>query len=144
MPKRSLGLCLFLVSQAAVAHPAPAPKPAPAARVAKPVAGAPPAPATLAPPATLPAVVTHTMANATLTVADPSATAPGHLLNGTFVMAQPLQVSAGGPFAPLTSPASLLTWSGPVSSEKTRHLLDWHPTHNTLIADLDAGYYFGS
>ena len=33
---------------------------------------------------------------------------------------------------------------GPVSSEKTRHLLDWHPTHNTLIADLDAGYYFGS
>jgi nucleoside-diphosphate-sugar epimerase len=33
---------------------------------------------------------------------------------------------------------------GPVSSEKTRRLLDWHPTHNTLIADLDAGYYFGS
>jgi len=67
--------------------------------------------------ATLPTVVTHTMANATLTVADPSATAPGHLLNGAFVMAQPLQVSAGGPFAPLTSPVPLLTWSGPVSSE---------------------------
>jgi nucleoside-diphosphate-sugar epimerase len=42
-------------------------------------------------------------------------------------------------------------WIGPIfaadcpaSSEKTQRLLDWHPTHNTLIADLDAGYYFGS
>lgn len=42
-------------------------------------------------------------------------------------------------------------WIGPIfaancpaSSEKTQKLLDWHPTHNTLIADLDAGYYFQS
>lgn len=67
--------------------------------------------------ATLPAVVTSTMANATLTVNDPSTTAPGHLLNGSFVMAQPLQISAGAPFAPLTSPVAIKTWSGPVSSD---------------------------
>jgi nucleoside-diphosphate-sugar epimerase len=42
-------------------------------------------------------------------------------------------------------------WIGPIfaadcptSSEKTQRLLDWRPTHNTLIADLDAGYYFGA
>lgn len=42
-------------------------------------------------------------------------------------------------------------WIGPIfaadcptSSEKTRRLLDWNPTHNTLIEDLDAGYYFGA
>jgi plastocyanin len=67
--------------------------------------------------ASLPAVVTHTMANATLTVNDPSPTAPGHLLNGSFVMAQPLQVRADGPFAPLTTPVALHIWNGPVSSE---------------------------
>jgi nucleoside-diphosphate-sugar epimerase len=40
-------------------------------------------------------------------------------------------------------------WIGPIfaadcptASEKTQQLLDWHPAHNTLIADLDAGYYF--
>jgi plastocyanin len=66
--------------------------------------------------ATLPAVVTSTMANATLTVADPSPTAPGHLLNGMFVMAQPLQVTAGTTFALLTGPVALLSWPGPVSS----------------------------
>jgi plastocyanin len=67
--------------------------------------------------ATLPAIVTSTMANATLTAADPSPTATGHLLNGSFVLAQPLQISAGAAFAPLTSPVVLKTWSGPVSSE---------------------------
>jgi nucleoside-diphosphate-sugar epimerase len=42
-------------------------------------------------------------------------------------------------------------WIGPffamdsrVSSEETRKLLDWQPTHPGLIADLDAGYYFHS
>jgi nucleoside-diphosphate-sugar epimerase len=30
------------------------------------------------------------------------------------------------------------------SSEGTQKLLDWHPTHPGLIADLDAGYYFHS
>jgi nucleoside-diphosphate-sugar epimerase len=42
-------------------------------------------------------------------------------------------------------------WIGPIfaadcptSSEQTRRLLDWHPTHNTLIEDIDAGFYFGA
>ncbi len=30
-----------------------------------------------------------------------------------------------------------------VSSEATQHLLGWKPEHPGLIADLDAGYYFG-
>jgi nucleoside-diphosphate-sugar epimerase len=40
-------------------------------------------------------------------------------------------------------------WIGPIfaaecpaSSARTQELLDWHPSHNTLIQDLDAGYYF--
>jgi nucleoside-diphosphate-sugar epimerase len=32
---------------------------------------------------------------------------------------------------------------GAVSSEKTQRLLDWQPTHPTLIEDIDAGFYFG-
>jgi nucleoside-diphosphate-sugar epimerase len=42
-------------------------------------------------------------------------------------------------------------WIGPffgmdsrASSDQTQKLLDWHPTHPGLIADLDAGYYFQS
>jgi nucleoside-diphosphate-sugar epimerase len=42
-------------------------------------------------------------------------------------------------------------WIGPIfaadcptSSVRTQEQLDWHPSHNTLIQDLDAGYYFGS
>jgi hypothetical protein len=30
-----------------------------------------------------------------------------------------------------------------VSSEATQHLLGWKPERPGLIADLDAGYYFG-
>ena len=29
-----------------------------------------------------------------------------------------------------------------VSSSRTQELLQWQPTHPTLIADLDAGHYF--
>jgi hypothetical protein len=73
--------------------------------------------------ADLPATITHTMANATLTANDPSATAPGHLLNGTYVMAQALQIRATNAanttttFAPLSSPVTLLSWPGPVSND---------------------------
>jgi nucleoside-diphosphate-sugar epimerase len=42
-------------------------------------------------------------------------------------------------------------WLGPIfaadcptSSARTQEQLDWHPTHNTLIADIDAGYYAAS
>jgi nucleoside-diphosphate-sugar epimerase len=38
--------------------------------------------------------------------------------------------------------ANFLTLDSPVSSELTRKLLDWQPTHPGLIADLDEGHYY--
>jgi nucleoside-diphosphate-sugar epimerase len=50
---------------------------------------------------------------------------------------------------PADQAADHFGWIGPIfaadcptSSEKTQREMDWHPTHNTLIEDLDAGYYF--
>jgi hypothetical protein len=60
----------------------------------------------------LPATVTSSAGDATLTAADPSATAPGHLVNGAYALAQPLQLRAtdaadpATSFAPLSSAAS--------------------------------------
>ena len=69
--------------------------------------------------ATVPATVTSTAGDATLSVQDPSASAPGHLVNGAYALAQPLQVAANaGVFAPLgASPAALLSYGGPVSND---------------------------
>ena len=56
-------------------------------------------------------------------MADPDTVAPGHLVNGTYVMPQALQVAAArgaGPLAynPLgASPLTLLTYNGPVSAD---------------------------
>jgi subtilase-type serine protease len=64
--------------------------------------------------------VISTAGDALLSVADASATATGHLVNGSFVMPQALQASAGGAFAPVggsASPTPLKTWSGPTSNE---------------------------
>jgi plastocyanin len=70
--------------------------------------------------------VTSTAGDATLTVFDPAANAPGHLVNGTYVMAQALQVRATNAANPNTvyaevpaaaSPLTLLTWGGPVSND---------------------------
>jgi hypothetical protein len=48
-------------------------------------------------------------------VRDASATAPGHLVNGAYVMPAPLLVKAGtGAFAPVGG--TLLTYAGPVSA----------------------------
>jgi hypothetical protein len=67
-----------------------------------------------------------TAGNATLSVADPSPTATGHLVNGTFSLPQALQAmgsSAGGtgkPFAPVggsAAPTTVETWSAPVSND---------------------------
>jgi hypothetical protein len=59
--------------------------------------------------------------DAALSVADPSATATGHLVNGAFSLPQTLQTAAnGGAFAPVggsAAPTSLLTYSGPVSND---------------------------
>ena len=53
--------------------------------------------------ATLTGAVTSTAGDATLSVHDPSATATGHLVNGGFALAQPLQIE-GQPVAGAEQP----------------------------------------
>jgi uncharacterized protein (TIGR03118 family) len=69
--------------------------------------------------ATLAATVTSTAGDATLTVVDPGATAPGRLVNGGFALNQPLQVGAnGGALAALSgTPTTLVTYAAPVSND---------------------------
>jgi hypothetical protein len=63
------------------------------------------------------ATIVSTAGDATLTVADPSATATGHLVNGAFSLPAALQASGttDGAYAPL--PATLKTYGGPVSND---------------------------
>ncbi len=63
--------------------------------------------------------VISTAGDAALSVADPSATAPGHLLNGTFVMPSALQARVGtGAFSTISgAPATLKTYDAPVSND---------------------------
>ena len=65
------------------------------------------------------ATVISTAGDATLTVADPSPTNTGHLVNGAFALPQPLQAGAGGrrPGRRLAAPTTLKTWSAPTSNE---------------------------
>jgi hypothetical protein len=66
------------------------------------------------------ATVISTAGDAALAVADPSATATGHLVNGTFALPSPLQAQAGGALADVggaSAPTLLKTWSGPVSND---------------------------
>jgi PKD repeat protein len=72
------------------------------------------------------AAVTSTAGEAQLSVSDPSPTATGHLVNGSFALVQPLQARAvntavpDGAFAALHgdgSPLGLLTYAGPVSND---------------------------
>jgi hypothetical protein len=72
------------------------------------------------------ATLTSTAADATLWVADPSATATGRLMNGSFSLAAPLQVAAtspngvGAPMAAVggsDAPTKLLTYAGPLGAE---------------------------
>jgi hypothetical protein len=67
--------------------------------------------------ASLTATVTTTAPDATLSVQDRSASAPGHLTQGAYVMPQALQVQAqSGAFAPLgATPVTLLAYSSPKS-----------------------------
>ena len=74
--------------------------------------------------ATTPATVTSTGGDATLSVADTSTTAPGHLVNGAFSLPQALQARATNTlnpattFAPLgAAPSTLLTWAAPISND---------------------------
>ena len=65
--------------------------------------------------------VVSTAADATLSVADPSPVAPGHLVNGTFSLPQPVQAQADtGAFAPVggsSAPTRLWAWNVPVSND---------------------------
>src|SRR4051794_16382119 len=67
------------------------------------------------------ATVTSTAGDATLSVSDPSATAPGHLVNGAFSLPQAVQAQAKtGAFAPIgaaSAPTNLLTYTAPVSND---------------------------
>jgi hypothetical protein len=67
--------------------------------------------------------VVSTAADATLTVTDPDATAPGHLANGAATLPQPLEArAAGGAWAPVggaAAPAPLLRIGSPVSNDAT-------------------------
>ena len=75
---------------------------------------------------TMPATVTSTAADATLTVVDPSPTATGHMVNGAFALPQALQAKAssaggvGGDYAAVggvSAPTQLLAYAGPVSND---------------------------
>lgn len=70
--------------------------------------------------ATTTATVTSTAGDAALSVADTATTAPGRLVNGSFALAQPLQVRAGdGAYAPVTAtPTTLRTYAAPVSRDE--------------------------
>ena len=70
--------------------------------------------------------VISTAGDATLSVADPSATATGRLVNGNFSLAAALQANAtsalgaGGALAAVggsSNPTTLLTYSGPASND---------------------------
>ena len=61
-----------------------------------------------------------TAGDATLSVADPSSTNTGHLVNGSFFLPQKLQAGTGTAFAPVggtAAPTTLKTWSAPTSNE---------------------------
>jgi photosystem II stability/assembly factor-like uncharacterized protein len=69
------------------------------------------------------ATVTSTAGDALLTVSDPDTAHPGHLVNGSFFLPEPLQAKAtkgdttGTAFNSVGSSLNLLTWSAPVSND---------------------------
>jgi sugar phosphate isomerase/epimerase len=75
------------------------------------------------------ASVISTAGNATLSVADTSSVAPGHLVNGTFALPSALQVAAANAANPTVTykalpettalPTSLLTYAGPTAGADT-------------------------
>jgi len=71
------------------------------------------------------ATVTSSAGDARLSVSDPSSVGTGHLVNGSFVLPQPLQArgrigdATGGPYSNVgssASPLTLLMWSAPVAN----------------------------
>ena len=81
------------------------------------------------------ATVISTAGNAALSVADPSTTSTGHLVNGAFSLPSGLQANAGGPFADVggsSAPTSLTSWTAPVSNDPVTIAFQQH------IASTDA------
>jgi beta-galactosidase GanA len=79
--------------------------------------------------------VISTAGDALLSVADPSSTATGHLVNGAFSLPSALQAKAsspagvGGSYADVggtAAPTSLLTYSGPASNDPVALLFSQH------------------
>ncbi len=77
--------------------------------------------------ATTAATVTSTAGDALLSVADPSPTNTGKLVNGAFALPETLQANAvrgttsGGVYAPVggsAAPTNLLTWNAPASNDQ--------------------------
>jgi hypothetical protein len=67
--------------------------------------------------ATTQATVVSSAGDAALTVADPSTTAPGHLVNGTFSLPEALQASGATAGTYSALPATLKTYGGPISND---------------------------
>jgi hypothetical protein len=69
------------------------------------------------------ATVNSSAGDAQLSVLDAGSDHPGHLVNGAFSLAQPLQAAAGtAAFAPLRAdngPLALRSWAGPVANDQT-------------------------
>ncbi len=66
------------------------------------------------------ASIISTAGDATLSVADPSSTNTGKLVNGSFTLAQPVQAGTGTALAAVggsAAPTTLKTWSAPTSNE---------------------------
>jgi alkaline phosphatase len=67
--------------------------------------------------------VISSAANATLSVADTSSIATGHLVNGSYSLVKGLETKVGaGAYAPVggsAAPTTLITWTGPVANAAT-------------------------
>jgi X-Pro dipeptidyl-peptidase len=80
--------------------------------------------------------VISTAANAALSVADPSSTATGHLVNGAFSLPSALQANAGGPFADVggsAAPTLLKSWTAPTSNEAVTVAFQQHVGANDAL-----------
>jgi hypothetical protein len=82
------------------------------------------------------ATVISTAANAALSVADPSSTATGHLVNGAFSLPSALQVNTGTAFADVggsAAPNLLKSWTAPTSNEAVTVSFQQHVGANDAL-----------
>jgi predicted acyl esterase len=80
--------------------------------------------------------VISTAGNAALSVADPSSTATGHLVNGAFSLPSALQANAGGAFADVggsSAPTLLKSWTAPTSNEAVTVNFQQHVSANDAL-----------